>query len=63
MGDGTLEYPDESTLVADSFVVPDFIVSTSTSVIAHVTTNGTVVDVGGIVLYWISIYTIYTGDS
>lgn len=51
MGDGTLEYPDESTLVADSFVVPDFIVSTSTSVIAHVTTNGTVVDVGGIVLY------------
>ena len=39
------EYPDESTLDADSFVVPDFIVSTSASVIVHVTTNGTVVDV------------------
>jgi len=43
--DDTLEYPDQSTLDADSFVVPDFIVSTSASVIAHVTTNGTVVDV------------------
>ena len=39
------EYPDKSTLDSGCFIVPDFIVSTASSVIAHVTTNGTVVNV------------------
>lgn len=38
-------YPDKSTLHSGCFIVPDFVVSTASSVIAHVTTNGTVVDV------------------
>ena len=41
-------YPDKSTLHSGCFIVPDFIVSTASSVIAHVTTNGTFVDVSSI---------------
>jgi len=48
----TLQYPNKSTLDADRFVVPDFIISTSASVIAHVTTDGTVVDVCKLAVVW-----------
>lgn len=38
-------YPPESTMREIPFVIPDFTVSTTTATIAHVTTNGSTVDV------------------
>lgn len=38
-------YPPESTLPASPFVIPDFTVSTSSAVVLHIKTNGSVSEV------------------